>query len=185
MYDRDSVMFYVKNGQSYIRKTVYDHIVKNKKGAITGDVHHADVPVKFRYNRLKSCLMIPVTEHTKSIWNYIIGTLGIAMALYFLYLVSAFLKFILDLSKGLSFTAKNIQRLKLISFSLLAYIPIVLLLNLVMRFIFRSYFTDDVIINPEIWEGWWKVIGVGIVFLLLFRAFKQGKELKDEQELTV
>ena len=97
----------------------------------------------------------------------------------------AFLKFIVDVSKGFSFTSENVFRLKLISLSLLGFPIVSFLLNLLMYPVFSSYFTDDVVLNTRAWSNDWIIIVVGIVFLLLFKAFRQGKKLKDEQDLTV
>ncbi|EHQ29232.1 DUF2975 domain-containing protein [Mucilaginibacter paludis] len=179
----DSVIFYVENNKAYIRKLVTDSVIKTKTGAINTHLHEVDEPVKFRYNQ--KCLMIPVSKFTKNLLDKVLTGCGILFGLYLLYLVAAFLKFIIDLSKGLSFTTNNIFRLKLIAASLLIYPVGMICLVLIMRLIFHQYFTADVVLNNEIWSSLWKIIGLGIIFLLLFRAFRQGKLLKEEQDLTV
>jgi hypothetical protein len=97
----------------------------------------------------------------------------------------AFLNFIFDLSKGLAFTENNIWRLKLIAISLILYPIVGFVVNWLLRLIFYSYFTPDVVMNWNVWSGWWKPIGMGLTFFLLYRAFSQGKTLKEEQDLTV
>jgi len=104
---------------------------------------------------------------------------------YMLYLLSAFLKFIADLSKGYSFTDKNVNRLRLIAISLLVYPCVLFLLALLMRLIFYKYFILDVTLNQGLLKYSWKPLVLGIIFLVLYRAFRQGKLLKDEQDLTV
>jgi len=183
-YNLDSVNFFVEHNQSYVRKTVIDTIIKKKDG-LNYQLHLADFPVKFRYNKEENALLIPVSESVKNRLTYICLACAIAVVLYFLYLIASFLKFIADLSKGLSFTDVNIRRLRLIAISLLCYPLLTIVLNLLVRFIFHSYFTDDVLFNFDIINNWWNIMGAGIVFLLLFKAFRQGKILKDEQDLTV
>jgi hypothetical protein len=40
-------------------------------------------------------------------------------------------------------------------------------------------------LNGSLWQASWKTIGIGLVFLALYKAFKQDKKLKEEQDLTV
>lgn len=54
-----------------------------------------------------------------------------------------------------------------------------------MRFIFNSYFTEDVVINAKVLQPWSLAIDVGFILLLILHIFKQGRALKDEQDLTV
>lgn len=184
-YNLDSVVFHVEHKQSYIRKAIVDKIVPKKDGSKNYQIHMADIPVKFRYNTLQNHIMIPVSERLRNIVNIVLLGVVILIVAYIFYLVAAFLKFIVDVSKGFSFTSKNVFRLKLISLSLLGFPIASFLLNLLMYPIFSSYFTDDVVLNTRAWSNDWKIIVVGIIFLLLFKAFRQGKKLKDEQDLTV
>jgi hypothetical protein len=180
----DSTSFFVKNGQSFVRRPVINHTEKEQNSIVhTG--YYADVPVKFRYNSEENCLMIPVTSVTKIVISYVIGVPIFLVIFYFLFLVAAFLKFVVDLSKGLSFTGTNVNRLRLIAFSFLAFPVINFLIVLLTRLVFYNYFTQDVVLNTRLWGRSWPMLCVGIVFLLLFRAFKQGKALKEEHDLTV
>ncbi|WPU92333.1 DUF2975 domain-containing protein [Mucilaginibacter sabulilitoris] len=184
-FDLDSVKFYVEHKQSYVRKAVIDKVLLNKNGTKNYLVHEADVPVKFRYDSRENCIMIPISKTARDIINPVMLIIVIIIALYFLYLIAAFLNFIIDVSKGLSFTKKNINRLRLIALSLLGFPVLAFLLNMLMPVIFHSYFTEDAVFNIQSLNNDWISMGIGIVFLLLFRAFKQGKILKDEQDLTV
>jgi hypothetical protein len=184
-YNLDSVVFHVEHKQSYIRKAIVDKIVTKKDGSKNYQIHMADIPVKFRYNTLQNHIMIPINERVRNTVNTVMLIVVLLIVTYIFYLVAAFLKFIIDVSKGLSFTSKNVFRLKLISLSLLGFPIASFLLNLLMYPVFSSYFTDDVVLNTRAWRNDWIIIVVGVVFLLLFKAFRQGKILKDEQELTV
>jgi hypothetical protein len=184
-YSPSPVLFYVEHKQSYVRKLIVDSVKLRKDGGKDHKGHIADVPVKFRYNRLQNCIMIPVSKQVRDMVNAVLFCIVILFVIYFFYLIAAFLNFIIDISKGFSFTDKNIFRLKLMAVSLLGFPVLALLLNLILRFIFNSYFTDDVVFNAQLLNDDWIVMGFGIVFLLLFKAFRQGKILKDEQDLTV
>jgi len=173
----DSGVFHVEKGKSYIRKLLVDdraHLVAEK-----------DVSVKFRYDKKVRALLIPIGKVTKKVLEVAIIVAAVLVGIVFLYLVAGFIKFLVDISKGLFFTDRNLMRLKLIAFSLLIFPVAVFILNLTMRLIFWSYFTADVKLNESIWQDSWKPIGLGLIFLALYRAFKQGKKLKEEQELTI
>lgn len=159
--------FYIKNGQNYLRQ--------NDK----------DIPVKFVYSHIDKCIMIPVSEHTQKLVNIMVWVFAITFILYVLYLFACFINFLTALSRGQAFTDGNLRRLLTIGISLLAIPLVILFLNLLLRLIFHSYFTSDVILNKDMWKEWWKNIAEGAIFLLIYKAFRQGKLLKDEQELTV
>ncbi|MGZ3758075.1 MAG: DUF2975 domain-containing protein [Mucilaginibacter sp.] len=161
------VDFYVKNGKNYLRQ--------NDK----------DIPVKFVYSHIDQCIMIPVSEHTQKLVNILVWVFAIAFILYVLYLFACFINFLTSLSRGHAFTEGNLRRLSTIGISLLVIPLAILFLNLLLRLIFHSYFTSDVILNKDMWKEWWKNIAEGAVFLLIYKAFRQGKQLKDEQDLTV
>ncbi len=83
------------------------------------------------------------------------------------------------------FTDYNIFRLRILAYSLTC-IPIFFLsLNLLMRLIFNDYFTEDVVINAKVLQPWSLAMDVGFILLLILHIFKQGRALKDEQDLTV
>jgi len=180
--DTDSVQFYVKDNQAYVRKLI------NKKLSLNSSYppyRTVDIPVNFRYNTADKCLMIPISETTKNILNIAILMAAVIWLAYVLYLIIQFIKFIIDLSRGYAFTDDNITRLKLISLSLLIYPLVTLLFNILLKLIFHDYFSSDVILSNELLNVSWKIILLGIIFFMLYRAFKQGKALKDEQELTI
>ncbi|OJW16443.1 DUF2975 domain-containing protein [Mucilaginibacter sp. 44-25] len=176
--------FHVEGGQAYVRKWINDKVIQKSYGQHF-TIRQVDEPVKFRYNSKENCVMIPVSSAAKNICNIILMVIGVLLIVYIFYLVGAFLKFIIDVSTGLTFTTQNVNRLKLIAFSLLSYPLITLLLVGLSRLIFSNYFTDDLMLNPAIWSGLWPLLIAGTVFLLLFKAFKQGQTLKLENDLTV
>lgn len=184
-FTNDSVKYYVDHKQAYIRKTIIDSVIKTETPENRYKTHLANVPVKFIYLRREQCIAIPVNRSTKNIMDVVLIVFGILLAVYMLCLIGLFLKFVIDLSKGFAFTDINIARLKFMAISLLAYPLATYLINYGIRFLFSDYFTTDVVLSDDIWSMAWKTIVIGIVFLLLYRAFRQGKILKEEQDLTV
>ena len=184
-YYGDSVRFFREHNKAYIRKEVIYQSAKNKDGSISNHLNYVDISVPFGYDQRHQFLLIPVSRSTRNVVNIIVGICIFMFCFYMLYLLAAFLKFIADLSKGFSFTDKNVNRLRLIAISLLVYPCILFLLTLLMRLIFYRYFIPDVTINQGLLKYSWKPLVLGIVFLVLYRAFRQGKLLKDEQDLTV
>jgi hypothetical protein len=179
-----SLKFHVTNHTNFIRKVEYViPVVKTQSGGRL--VHEVDEPVKFRYNEKDKCLLIPVSKTTERFVSVILCITGISAAFYSLYLVACFLKFIVDISKGQPFTVENVKRLKIIAFSLLIYPFATFLLNLLCGLIFYSYFSEDVVLNGKPWDSSWKLICLGLVFLALYNAFRQGKKLKEEQDLVI
>jgi hypothetical protein len=185
-FSTDSVVFHIEHNQAYLRKcAIVSPAIKNKDGSLFHKIGMVDEPVKFRYDRRDQCLIIPVNKTVKNTMDVIFLGVGIGLASFFLALTGTFIVFIIDLSNGLAFTDKNILTLQRIAITLLVYPVATFLFNLLIRLIFNSYFTSDVVLKNDVWDGSWKIIALGIVFLMLWKAFKQGKRLKDEQDLTV
>jgi hypothetical protein len=181
----DSDKFYVNNGQGFVRRSILD-TARNKDGSLYEKVNIKDIPVKFRYSHKDNCLMIPISHSTAQLLETMVKVIGILILTYFLFLIRCFFRFIIDLSRGYSFTAKNIFRLKLIGISLFAFPILMFLFNYLLRIIFNTYFTINVIFNNDVWNSNSStILEAGCVFLLLFNAFRQGKKLQEEQDLTV
>lgn len=180
----DSVRFFVENGQGYIRKPVVDR-VDHRNSSTLVKVHWADVPVRFRYDTSQDCVMIPVTHSVKKACDWIVGALGVVVVGFAGFLIFALFKIMFNISRGNAFPAENIKRLRLITISFLCYPLLILLLNFAINLIFSAYLTDDVIMNPALWRNWWIFLFLGLAFLLLFKAFRQGKLYNEELQLTV
>ncbi len=184
-FDSDSVYYYVKQGQAYLRKPVADKVVEKAGGSTFIDAHMVDVPVKFRYTSIQHCVMIPVSKNTESYCFYLISGLAFSIILYVLYLFAAFLNLIVDISKGAVFTEQNVARLRLISLSILLMPLALLIVNFLIRLVFSNYLTEDVVLKTELFSNTWKFFVLGIVFLLFYKAFRQGRLLEEEADLTI
>jgi hypothetical protein len=179
----DSVKFHREHNLSYLRKRLTERTVSG--GIYTNHRYEVDVPVKYSYDQFNHCILIPVNKTTKTVASVMVIALGLSLLFYGAYLLICFLTFIVDLSRGKAFTTSNIRSLRLIAMSLLIFPLIVIALAFSTKFIFYQYFTPDVVLNNSTWIDQWKTVVTGIIFLLLYSAFKQGKALKDEQDLTV
>lgn len=182
----DSVRFYVNNGQSYLRKLLVDSTHKKKNGSVEKIAHYRDIPVLFRYSRESNCIMIPIKKSTKQALETVFTIVGVATVIFYIYFIAGgFLKFLIDVYRGQPFTLKNVNRLKLIALGLIIYPVLMFLLNLAMPLVFRRYFTGDIVLNNISWTDSWPIFTTGIVFLLLYKAFVNGKKLKEEQDLVI
>jgi len=172
----DSSQYYVDDkGQSYLRKTI-----TNKSS------YPDDIAVPFRYNAKYNCLMIPVQLSTKQNVQILLIITALLLSLYILFfIIGGFVKFLLDISRGETFTLMNVRRLKIIAFSLIVYPVLILIVDLSMPLIFHSYFTSDVTLSISNWSALCIFLFIGLVFLLLYKAFRTGKRIKEEQDLTV
>lgn len=180
----DSVRFYVENRQPYIRKTVISH-VSSQKNADLAIISFVDVPVKFWYDDKLNCVMIPVSAITKTVSDWCIGAVAIGYFAIMLYVIFGLINWMINISRGNAFTPENLKWLRLIAVGFLSMPVFTCLLNVVLRLAFNSYLTNDVVMNPAIWRHWWIYLSAGLVFLLLYKAFAQGKQYKDELQFTV
>ncbi|MHA4896859.1 DUF2975 domain-containing protein [Pedobacter sp. PWIIR3] len=181
------VTYYVKDGQSYLRKQICkpDRINSNGEGSFT--CHDVDQAVPFRIGVNNRGLMVPVGETTFMITRGIGIGLGVSFFIYFVYFViGSFIKFLAEIAQGTPFSERNVMRLRFITLNLLI-IPLGLFLIdlLVLPLIFHSYFTSDIKLDAESWKSLGKPAILCLIFATLYRAFKKGKALKEENDLTV
>lgn len=185
-YDKP-IVYYVKNGQSILRKTICE-LAKEQiyKNNLDYNCIEKDVPVPFRYDHTTQSIMVPVTEATMKIFNPVFTIFALGGSLICLYLVfTAFAKILMDIRDGEPFSSGNVKRFKWLTIFCFA-VPIVLfLLNLLMWLVFHDYFTADIKLSSEAWFIFWKPFVLGLIFAALYSAFKRGKQLKEEQDLTI
>lgn len=102
---------------------------------------------------------------------------------YFLF--GGFIQFLIEIARGTPFSDSNVKRLRRMAAIFFAIPVFLFLLNLFLYLIFHRYFTSDVKMSSEIWSSLWKPAALGVIFTALYIAFRQGKKLKEEQDLTV
>jgi hypothetical protein len=182
----ESVKYYVKDGKPYLRKVICK-LKEAHKNSEHYDCNEVDVAVPFRYDTsLSKGLLISASERTVSILNGVCLGFGFLLLLFILYyIIGGFIKFLLEIARGTPFSDANVSRLKIIAWSFLLMPVSIFLLNLLMRLVFQQYFTADIKLSSEAWAFLWKGLVLSAIFGALYFAFRKGKELKDEQELTV
>lgn len=182
----ESVRYYVKNGKPFLRKVIckLKHSSENYQDY---DCNEVDIAVPFRYDTdWSKGLLIPTSKGAVRILNVVSLGFGILLGLFFLYyIIGGGVKFLLEIARGTPFSDTNVQRLKIIAYSFLLIPVSLFLLNLLMRLIFYKYFTADIKLSSEAWDFLWKGLVLSVIFGALYLAFRKGKELKDEQDLTV
>lgn len=177
--------YYVKNGKPYLRKTIckLKHVNGNSEQY---DCNEVDVALPFRYDTSGKSMLIPISKQTVATLNIALLCLMWLFVFYVLYyIIGGFIKVLLEIAAGTPFSDRNVQRLKRITLSVML-IPLALfILNLSMRLIFYKYFTTDIKLSADAWATLWKPVVLSVIFAALYFAFKQGKKLKEEQDLTV
>jgi len=182
----DSVVFHVEHNQAYVRKyAIISPAVKGEKDSVYYRYGLIDEPVKFHYDPYDKSLLIPVSKTVTLTVSYFSYGIALILFCYALILIGIFIRFVLDISKGHVFTNKNLRTLRLIAITFLVSPVVMFIFNLLLGFIFRSYFTEDVVLSKATWIEAWKSISIGLIFLMLYKAFSQGKKLKEEQEFTI
>ncbi|WP_316815957.1 DUF2975 domain-containing protein [Pedobacter nyackensis] len=182
----EPIKYYVKDGKPYLRKTICELKQASRENHKVYNCKEVDVAIPFRYDVRTKSLLIPASNHIVNVLNIVCLVFMVLLFLFFLYfIVGGFIKFLLEIARGTPFSEGNVLRLKIIALSFL-WIPLgVFLLNLLMRLIFYKYFTDDIKLSADAWAVFWKPAVLSVIFAALYFAFKKGKELKDEQDLTV
>ena len=188
--DYSPIIYFVKNGQSYLRKRFCkkNKYVKSRKSMFTAfTCEEKDVSVPFRVDSQSKSIMIQINKSTFDISMPILVGSYVLFFIYFVYFViGSFIKFLAEIAQGTPFSERNVKRLKFITLNLLI-IPLGLfLINvLIMPLLFHSYFTSDIHLDSESWKSLVKPAILCLIFAALYRAFKKGKALKEENDLTV
>lgn len=110
--------YYVKGNQSYLRKRIFINTESINGGKID-KYEEVDVPVPFRVDINSKDIMIPVSQKTLDFSFYIFLLSTVLLFVYILYYIIAdFIKFLIDVAKGNTFTSTNVNRLRFIALNL-------------------------------------------------------------------
>lgn len=101
----DSVIFYVQNGQAYLRKSIMSSKTINKSTTYKEEIK--DVPIKFRYSHKSQMLKIPVSESLTNAVTIITQIVTALLILISFYAALMFTKLIINLRDGSEFTYRN------------------------------------------------------------------------------
>ncbi len=199
--DKSYAIYYLKNNDAYVHylktKNLPLHFIRYSPDPPEPDSAffksiwskllstNQDKVVPFRYNIVSNQLRIPVNNDHLLAWRiFFFAALGILVALS-LYAAWNLITFLTSLFSGDSFSSKNIKRLTYIAYYLLLFPIIPILFGLLQPILFKSYFTDDLVFNYGFLFRRYKFYIACLIFLLLLKAFKKGKALQEEQDLTV
>ncbi len=183
-FDRP-VRYFVKDGQSYLRKTIEKERTSKKKSNYTA-VFEKDVPLPFRIDMQKKNIMIPISKATYQVLSVIFTGLLALLVIYFvLFIFRGFVQFLVEISKGDPFSDKNIKLLRFLMLNAF-FVPFgAFVLNLIFALIFNKYFTGDFKLASDSWDNLVRPCFLYLTFSALYNAFKKGKALKEENDLTV
>lgn len=178
--------YYVKNGQSYLRKGICrPKQIKDNK-VVSWFCKETDVPVSFRYDEKKKALMLPVSKSTYKILEPMMIGLGFGTLIFYLYFILAsILRVLMDIRKGNPFSDGTIRRLRFLAICSFSIPIIAFSINMLIRLVFSRYFVEDLKLSSEAWSIFLKPFMIGIIVTALYFAFKQGKKLKEDQDLTI
>lgn len=174
--------FFVKNGKYYIRDFVKDSSIKK---VIYG--HHVEKEIPIRYSFSEKMILIPLSITTYKWVNVLITIFGFGLIAFGIFISLALpAKILLRISTGDVFTEKNLAALKLMSYGLL----VITLLAILLPFCFHLYFKSMIPQNFTIsfWEtlkSYFLNIALILIVFAIYKAFKKGHNLQQEQDLTV
>ena len=184
-YDNPTT-YYVKNNQSYLRKGICKPDEMKDGEVVSWTCRQVDVPVPFGYNKREKAIMLPISKAAYSIVSPAILVCSIGALIFFLYfIVASVLRLLMDIRSGDPFSDENIKRLRFLSICCFAIPITVFLINVLIRLIFYRYFTADIQLSKDAWSIFLRPFTIGIIVTALYFAFRQGKKLKEEQDLTI
>ena len=181
--DYDSKFYIDSNGYNlaYVKwntpvKTEYKH------------GHYENKQIKIRYASDTKRILIPISEKTYKILNFIIWVFAFftgAVILYFFFGLP--IRLLINISKGLAFIERNIQILNQISAVALIISVVTIISPYIFRLMFWKIIPDDFKMQPflnRIIDNLPVLIMVLITFFIA-KAFKKGYKLQYEQDLTI
>jgi uncharacterized membrane protein len=173
--------YYSRNGNGYLSKTKL----------ITKGNHHTvsylDKKVNYNYSADDNAILILVQS---SFWKFCIQAFILLTIVLFiapnLFLLKLFIQFLLAISKNNGFEEVNVNRLKIISTTLLILGCVNYVISMIIYGIFcLSHPNDGVVITHSFWEQDYIMIILSALSYLIYTAFKKAMLLQQEQDLTI
>lgn len=186
-YKEYETKFFIKNDTYNLAYVVWDSLKKKSDGAVRyGHYEQKQIPV--RYSEDKGIMFIPISKASYKVLNIIfeIFFVFISFIAVLVYIVLP-ATFLLSISKGKAFTARNIGLLKLISYSLIVFIGLTLVIPYFLHFLFHNRIPEEfkLVSFRELLFSNLNHLFIAIAVFLIMRAFKKGYKLQQEQDLTV
>lgn len=179
--------FVIGNGKNFIKYVIWDRSKSNPgRGDYARQGHYVYKPVRFRFSN-NAGLLIPVTKKQYYLLYPLIVAISIIFLIFLLYIILALpVRVILKISLGMPFDKANIRALYLISFGLIAFPFIILLITFLLHLLFKNYFVSQVELDlSKAFTSHWVMLIIGVIVMLVARAFYKGYKLQEEQKLTI
>jgi len=182
----DTVVFYRKKGQGYLRTTCNNSKQLYRVNAkLVTNMHIIDRAVPFGYNAAANCITIPTDQRIWYFLAYLLRGLSILSIGFAVILMFNFILFCIDVLRGNTFVPRNFKRLKLIAISLIVYPLCMLVIDLAMPIIFSRYYTAGIVFKAASSIKWLIILAAGLLFYVFYRVFSAGQNLKREHDLVI
>lgn len=188
----ESFLFYFeKNGQGYLSRAkllgnakeiteVYDNgKLISREG---NKVIFINKKVNYNYSYANKSIIVPIKSKSLgiliTILIYVVGLFYIFLALFILF---NFFRFLMFVANNYAFEKGNIWRLKAISIAFFILAIKNFVINGTIYLIFSwNYPSDGVVMNYSFWERDYSYLILAILCWLIYTAFKQAMDLKQE-----
>ncbi|KLT65563.1 hypothetical protein AB669_10845 [Pedobacter sp. BMA] len=177
----DATIYHSKGGKSFIRYPIITKISKHHF-----KYRYEDREVGFKYDLREKQILLPLQKpYQKLIANTFLWIIVIISFFVMLFGIVLFIRFLIAVSLNRIFEEYNILRLLLISLSCFLTVLFPYLVALVLYVVYNKELSVGLVFLKKFSSTDFSLIVAGIFFAVLYRAFKKGKALKEENELTV
>lgn len=179
--------FYISNNSYNLAFIKLDTVIKSISG-MQRNGHYESKQIKVRYASERKTILIPITERTYKVLNFVLWAFAFftgALILYFFFGLP--IRLLINISKGHAFIERNIQMLNQIS----GFAFLIFFLTVITPYIFRLLFwnmiPDDFKMESllnKIFDNLLMLI-IALITFIIAKAFKKGYKLQYEQDLTI
>jgi hypothetical protein len=185
--DEMNTIYFKKNGNSYFTYAEYEKSKGKGYSVFTSVTKQTQMEIDQKDEGGKIGLLFPISKSVYIVLFVVFCLFALCMLVFFLHVCFYLpLRILYNISKGESFTDENIGSLYTIGRILLFTGIFVGLAKIITHFAIRHKLPNLISFNYyEALMSGWVLIVLGIIVLIIARAFLEGSELKDEQALTV
>lgn len=175
-----------KKDSTILNYPVWDKVNKNGR---SGHLETKQTDIKFEAGKetWEGKVLIPVSKNAGTVINIIFIILLIVLGATSLAVVIIIpFRFFLRLAKSQPFTEENIGSLYFTAWFLIGLAVFTSLLKIISHLLFKSQIPSEIEISYySAIMAQWAMLVVGLAVLLLAKAFLQGMNLREEQDLTI
>jgi hypothetical protein len=178
----ENISFFIDSNRWYIKYVVWNFISEDKKSR---SGYYAKKRVPFRFSRDDNSLLIPITKTEFYIVAPLVLLIGFAILYLSIYLIIGLpIRILRRISKGRPFCQENIDDLHFEAAAFIALPFLMLLVQALLYLCFRRYMLSEVAFDFDFSALFWSIL-VGVIVLIIARAFNKGYKLQEEQALTI